>query len=193
MPPVRRLKLSGPLPFRPSRRLLASGPLIASLLVAITTHGAPQLNVGVAPGIDWRPDSKIAFDGSVAADVLFGRTGDSSFGAGPRVELGTRAFDDLRLSAGLSAQLPTDPIAVVASLQGLLQTNAGSFDPGVGARCFVGLRPYNHYGFYSAALGLSLGADHVFGADVTSVVIAAHVDGMWLSLPFLYLLNAATH
>jgi hypothetical protein len=171
-------------------RLVAFSLLSSS---AGPADAAPQLNVGVAPGVDWRPDSKVAFDGSVAADVMFGRTGDASFGLGPRLELGTRAFDDLRLGAGLSAQLPTDPVAVVGTLQGLLQTNDGSLDPGIGARCFVGLRPYNHYGFYSAAIGLSLGADHVFGADATSVVAAVHIDGMWLSLPFLFLFNTATH
>jgi len=154
---------------------------------------APQVNVGVAPGIDWRPATKVAFDGSVAADVLFGRSGDATFGLGPRLELGTRAFDDLRLGGGLSLQLPTDPIAVVGSVQGLLQSNGGEFHPGVGARCFVGLRPYNHYGVYSAALGLSVGADHVFGADLTSVVAAIHVDGMWLALPFIFLLDNVVH
>lgn len=165
--------------------------LASSSFHTTTLHAAPQLNVGVSPGVDWRPDSKLAFDGSISADVLFGRTGDTSFGLGPRLELGTRAFDDSRWGAGISAQLPTDPIAVVGSLQGLLQTNNGTFNPGVGARCLIGLRPYNHYGFYSAAFGLSLGVDHVFG-ETTTVIAAVQVDGMWLSLPFLFLFNTAT-
>lgn len=169
---------------------LPLGP--TALATALWTHpanAAPQVNAGVVPGIDWRPDSKIAFDGAVVADVLFGRTGDATLGWGPRVELGTRSFDDLRLGAGLSFQLPTDPLAFTISGQGLLQTNDGQTHPGVGGRVFLGLRPYNYYGWYSAGAGLSLGADHVFGADVTTIILAAHVDAMWLSLPGIFLAN----
>lgn len=147
------------------------------------------MNAGVVPGIDWRPDSKVAFDGAVVSDVLFGRTGDTTLGWGPRLELGTRAFDDLRLAAGLSVQLPTDPLAVVVSGHGLLQTNDGASHPGVGGRLFLGVRPYNYYGWYGAAAGLSIGVDHVFSADVTTLVVAAHLDAMWLSLPGLVLAN----
>ena len=166
---------------------------VALWTVATTAHAAPQVNVGVTPGVDWRPNSRVAFDGSVSADLMFARSGDATWGWGPRLELGTRAFDDLRVATGLSLQLPTDPIAVVGSAHGLIQTTPGGVEPGVGARLFIGLRPYNHYGVYSAALGLSLGADHAVAAGGTTVIAAVHVDAMWLSLPFLFLFNTATH
>jgi hypothetical protein len=150
----------------------------------------PQLNVGVVPGVGWRPSSKVAFDGHVAADVLFSRTSDRSFGYGPRLELGTRAFDDLRAALGVSMQLPVDPLAIVVTGHGLIQTHHGELDPGFGGRVFLGLRPYNYYGVYSAGLGLTLGVDHVPSSDVTNVTLGVQLDGMWLCLPALFLVQS---
>lgn len=149
------------------------------------SYATPQVNVGITPGIGWRPHSKVAFDGHVSAEVLFARTGDRSWGVGPRLEVGTRAFDDLHTAAGLSVQLPSDPLAIVISGYALGRTTSHSFDPGVGSRLFLGLRPYNHYGWYAAGLGLTAAVDHVFAHATTNVSLGVQLDGMWLSLPLL--------
>lgn len=159
--------------------------LLSVSSVATPTYATPQVNVGITPGIGWRPHSKVAFDGHVAADVLFTRTGDRSWGIGPRLEVGTRAFDDFHAAAGLSLQLPSDPLAIVISGYGLGRTTSDSFDPGVGTRVFLGLRPYNHYGWYAAGLGLTAAVDHVFAQSATNVSLGVQLDGMWLSLPVL--------
>lgn len=157
------------------------------------SYAAPQVNVGITPGIGWRPHSKVAFDGHVAADVLFTRTGDRSWGIGPRLEVGTRAFDDLHTALGLSVQLPSDPLAIVISGHALGRTTSSSFDPGVGSRLFLGLRPYNHYGWYAAGLGLTVGVDHVFAHSSTNVSMGVQLDGMWLSLPLLAFYQWLSH
>lgn len=168
--------------------LLHAPPAFADASVSV-----PQINVGVVPGVGWRPGSKVAFDGHVAGDVLFGRTSEHSLGYGPRLELGTRAFDDLRAALGFSLQLPIDPLAIVATGQGLLQTHEGDVNPGFGGRLFLGLRPYNYYGVYSAGLGLALGVDHVPHTAVTNVSLGFQLDGMWLCLPALFLVESLAH
>jgi hypothetical protein len=181
---------------RPLQRRRRSWFLLVAIVGALgagaqsPASAAPQVNVGITPGLNWRPGAKLAFDGSISADVLFGRSSDLSYGIGPRVEIGTRAFDDLRTAAGLTTLIPLDPLVASLTLHGLLQTNAGRSEPGVGGRLFFGVRPYNYYGWYSAGLGLTFGVDQVLVTDTTNVTLGLQLDGMWLSLPLLFLYDA---
>ena len=141
-------------------------------------------------GLGYRADDGFAFDGSLVADVMFARDGHRSTGIGPRLEVGTYAFDDLRVGVGPSIQFAWDPSALTCSAHALGRFNEGDFDPGVGARLFLGFRPYNYYSSYGATVGLSLGSDYWLTSQTASVVVAAHLDAMWLSLPVLLLVEA---
>ncbi len=164
---------------------------LAACGVALATpaNSAPQINVAVQPGLAHLDDSGLAFYGAVAGDVLFTRARTLDAGVGPRLEVGTVAFDDLRLAAGPTLLLHLSPLEVQPSLSALLRVNDAALSGGLSARVFVGVRPYNHTHPYGAAFGLSLGLDQLlYGAErERAIVLAAHLDAMWLSLPFLAL------
>ncbi len=131
----------------------------------------------------------LRFCGNVHGDLLFLRQRNADFGLGPYVEVGTAAFDDLRLSAGASLLLPiSDDFPLVASA-GFLSRQFS--DPGVEASLFWGLRSFNYHSAYNLAGGIVLGAQQSFGAGHNRVLsIGLRIDGLLFALPFLLLQGA---
>lgn len=133
---------------------------------------------------------RAAFCGQARGDVLFLRERTSDFGLGPYLALGTAAFEDLRVSAGMSALIPVaEDFPFVLSL-GALTRDADSF--GVSGSLFWGLRSYNFHSGYNLAFGLSLAGERTFGQTPSNAIsLGVQVDGLVLALPFLLLIGAA--
>lgn len=165
------------------QRLLCA--VTALWLCAAPAHAEVKYNAAVVTGIAHHRD-RLVFDGSVVGAALFGAPHSSAMAFGPRVEVGTFAFDSVRGALGPALAVPLEPLSlgVSAHVGGL--RDRGAFALGVGARGFLGLRPYNHYGSYTATGGLSLGFDHWFGVG-PNFSLGAQLDVMWLSLPILAL------
>lgn len=155
----------------------------------------PQWNAGVDVGVAGRGIDEAwgetAFWLGARGDVILGRDGTSSFGAGPYVDVGTLAFDELDVGAGGSLLLPVlDSFPIVLSFGPYLR--AGDDDlgvtPGLAASFFWGTRSYDHHGAYEMAGGLLVQARHGIGeVGDTAVLIGAHLDALVLALPFLWL------
>lgn len=130
-----------------------------------------------------------AFCGQARGDLLFFRERTFDFGLGPYLALGTAAFDDLRVSAGVSALLPAiEDFPVVLSLGPLLR-DRGDF--GLSSSLYWGLRSYNFHGGYNLAFGVLLAGERTFGAEPSNAIsLGFQVDGMVLALPFLLLVGA---
>lgn len=167
----------------------ARGATLLATLFSIPAH-ATQWHVGVLPGLGLEANgsTRFGFSGALSGDVLFGQKRTGQWGFGPAVEIGTFAFDDLRLSSTLAVQLPTDPIQLGLSLGPQLQSVTDALNPAVAARAFLGYRSYNHTGSYATAFGLGAGLDQRLDGNNGSVwSVSLHLDGMWLSLPFVAL------
>ena len=168
--------------------------LVGSAIFALspTVLGAPQINVGVLPAVAHASERGIGFFGAIAADTLFLRSLPDETGLGPRLEIASYAFDDLRVSFGPTALLAGVPIDLQPALSGLLKVNEGQLSGGLSARLFLGFRPYNHTHPYSAAIGLSAGVDQIlWGSDDERLyLLALHLDAMWLSLPIVALISS---
>lgn len=152
---------------------------------AVPARAEVKYNAALVPGVALERD-RVVFDGSIVGAALFGEPKSSAWSLGPRVEVGTYAFNSLRGALGPALALPLEPLSLGLSAHVGAIRARGDSAIGVGARGFLGLRPYNHYGPYTATGGLILGFDHWFGLG-TSVSLAAQLDVMWLSLPILAL------
>lgn len=181
------------------RPLVLAGTRVSAALALIgwadQAQAHPQWNTGlVASGcLLGRGDAafeRAGFCGQARGDVLFLRARTSDFGLGPYLALGTAAFDDLRVSAGVSALVPvTEDFPFVLSI-GALTRDADSF--GVSSSLFWGLRSYNFHSGYNLAFGLSLAGERTFGtAPSNALLLGVQVDGLVLVLPFLLLIGAA--
>ncbi len=174
---------------------LASGLGAAVVAVAVDAAAEPQLNVGVLPGLclELSEPSDACFALAVRGDVMYGRQGIGDHGVGPALELGTMSFDDIRLAPGVSVQVPLGALQLVLSPGGFVRA-ADRWDVGPNLRAFIGSRSFNHSGSYVAAFGLSAGVDWGL-RDVAErrFVIAAHLDGMWLALPWMALISWLSH
>lgn len=158
-------------------------------------HAHPQWNTGfIASGCllgeGESAFERVAFCGQARGDLSFFRERTADFGFGPYVALGTAAFDDLRISAGLSALAPVlEDFPLVFSL-GALSRTSGDF--GLSSSLFWGLRSYNFHGGYNLAFGVSLAGERTFGAEPSNAIsLGVQVDGLVLALPFLLLIGAA--
>ncbi len=177
--------------------------VIALTAVALTTSAPaaadPQWNAGLDVGVAGRGVGEVwgetAFWLGARGDVLFGRDGTDDLGAGPYIDVGTLAFDELDLGAGASLLLPViDSFPIVLSFGPYLR--AGEVDlgvtPGLAASLFWGTRSYDHHGAYEMAGGLLLQLRHGVGeVDDTAILIGAHLDALILALPFLWLVESA--
>lgn len=170
------------------------GGALGLLLWSRPAHADPQWNTGLVAsgcllGEGNATFERVAFCGQARADLNFFRERTSDFGFGPYVAIGTAAFDDLRISAGLSALAPMfEDFPLVFSL-GALSRTSGDF--GLSTSVFWGLRSYNFHGGYNLAFGLSLAGERTFGAEPSNAIsLGVQLDGMVLALPFLLLVGA---
>ena len=173
---------------------LAAGSAAALVLTIVAPAAArPQWNAAWETAVCSAGDSLSLSDlgwcNAIRADVLLLRTGSRGFDLGPSLRLGSASFEDVRLDAGLTLLLPVSdsfPILLEAGphLRNFRQ-------PGVFGSVFFGLRSFNHYGSYEMSTGLSLLAERSFADGTPSALwIAARIDGAWLALPFVFLVNS---
>jgi hypothetical protein len=156
----------------------------------------PQANAGLTIGVagtgeqPWWSDTRFALGGH--ADVLFGRTNNRHLGLGPYAELLTLSRD-LQFGGGASVLLPVHvdlPIVLSGGGYGRYST-AWGWEPGISGQIFWGSRSYNYHSSYVMAAGLMAQARYGLGESAErSVVLALHIDGEMLSLPFLLLYQA---
>jgi hypothetical protein len=148
------------------------------------------LTLGAA-GVSKAPDiwSSTRLHLGAHGDVLFGRKSNDDFGIGPFAEVLT-AFNDLQVGGGASALLPVHsylPLVLSAGGYGRY-ARADGWEPGVSGQLFWGSRSYNYHGNYVLAGGLRLEFRQGLGAsEERSVILAAHLDGQVLALPFVFL------
>ena len=159
-------------------------------------QGTAGLTIGVAgAGLDRSYWDETDFHLGLRGDVLFGRERASDFGAGPYVEVLTHAFDDVQFGGGLSVLLPVIeylPVVVSAGTYGRFSGEPYGTEPGIAAEVFWGSRSYNFHSAYGLSFGLLGEFRYGLGdSRETSIVIAAQLDLVGLSLPFLFLINAA--
>ncbi len=177
-------------------RVLRGMLAVACSAGALSWSGAgwarPQANVGVLPGVCGafqESAGPVCFHGAVSADVMFGRDSARSWGIGPALQLATAGFDDVRLHVGGSLQVPLADLQLVVSPLPYYRF-APDAEFGAGLRAFIGSRSYNYTADYVAAFGLEAGLDWGFGAArERQVVIAAHLDGMWMAVPIIALVS----
>lgn len=171
--------------------------LCAAIVLASKSASAdPQGNVGLRAGVAgvgndaWWSATK--FHLGAHGDVLFGRQRNTSFGAGPYAELLTN-WGDFQTGAGASLLLPVHSyLPIVISAGGYARKAKDlSWEPGATAEIFWGSRSYNYSSSYVMAGGLVLQARQGLGdSKERSIVIAAHLDGEVLALPFVLLYEA---
>jgi hypothetical protein len=127
-------------------------------------------------------------------DVLFGREETLDFGAGPYLEVGTYAFDELSFGGGGSVLFPVhESLPLVASVGAFGRYGDDDFgvEPGISGTIFWGSRSYNFHHNYVMAAGLLVGYRYAFGESKESVfTIAAQIDLALLGLPFVALAGA---
>jgi hypothetical protein len=180
--------------------LRASAPAAWSLATALLALALcrpalakPQWNAAWETAVCGAGDSislaQLGWCNAVRGDVLFLREGGRDFGLGPSLRLGTASFEDFRLDAGLSLLLPvTESFPIVLDVGPHLRNLK---EPGVFGSVFFGLRSFNHYGSYEMSTGIALTAERAFVEGTPSAIwITAHIDGLWLTLPFVFAYNA---
>jgi hypothetical protein len=162
----------------------------AGLLGLLTTRpvGAePQGNVAATVGATLREgvdEVRVHLGGR--GDVLFGRSSHRDFGVGPYAEVMT-AWDDLSVGGGGSLLIPVhEYLPIVGSVGGYGRRFDGGWEPGLTAQVFWGSRSFNYHGWYGMTVGLSVQARVGVGEDgERGMVVALHMDGQALALPFL--------
>lgn len=162
-------------------------PLVALALSLCVSraHAEVKYNVAVVPAIGYHRNT-LGFDGTLVGAAMFGAPNSSASSFGPRVEVGTFAFDTLRFALGPSIHVPVEPLALGFAVHVSGNNDSDGLGVGIGARGFLGFRPYNHYGPYAATGGITLGVDQWFGLG-PSFMVGAQLDAMWLSIPVLAL------
>jgi hypothetical protein len=153
----------------------------------------PQWNAGLMTGVCGRGADGELWQNScwyngLRGDVLFGRNRNTDFGLGPYAQLATSGFEDVRTSGGLSGLVPWDGfLPLVLSAGGYARRDDDTWAPGLEGWLFIGSRSYNFHSSYGIAAGLVVG----YQRDLTdrgdnAIVIAAQLDGLLLSLPFIF-------
>ena len=192
---------------RPRRAILkfprAATALLGSLMVLVPAHPAaadPQATVGLTmgaagAGLNRSIWQTTAFHLGVHGDVLFGRSRNSDFGIGPYAELLTNGFDEIQFGGGISGLVPvfdTFPIVLSAGAYGRQATGGFGLEPGLTGEIFFGSRSFNFHAPYVMTAGLIGQIRYGLGASKeTSIVVGAQVDFAILTLPFVFLINAA--
>jgi len=177
---------------------MACGLGVAALLVPARGGADPQGNAALtlgaasvgAEGEFW---DHAEFHLGARGDVLFGRSGSTDFGAGPYLEVGTLAFDELQFGGGGSLLLPVDPdfpLVASAGLFGRVGDDEWGLEPGVTGGLFWGTRSYNFHSGYGMAGGVTLGYRYCFGeSQETALLLAVHADLAFIGLPFVMLFD----
>ena len=178
--------------------LVALGPALALGLGASEARAEPQGTVGLTIGAAGRGFNRrlwdeTAFHLGLRGDVLFGRSKSGDFGAGPYLEVATHAFDEVQLGGGLSTLLPITqafPLVVSAGGYGRWAPLQG-LEPGIAGTLFWGSRSFNYHASYVMTGGLLAQFRLGLGPSrETSIVIAAQLDLVAMSLPVQLLINA---
>lgn len=184
--------------------------LAAAALVAGRAAAEPQLTAGLTVGLAGvapaTPDKPLAaapsrafwkqtdFHLGLRTEVLFFRDRNDQFGLGPYAEVLTHAFDEIQLGGGASLLVPVLdnlPIVVSGGLYARKADDGYGFTPGVAGTVFWGSRSHNFEAPYGLGAGLvgelryGLGPNHE-----TAIVIAAQLDVVALTLPFVLLASA---
>lgn len=148
----------------------------------------PEWHVGIQPALaaDFPDEARLSFDGSLDADLLFGRDRSGTVGYGPALELGTWAFSEVRLLPMARVVVPVGEIDVGCSIGPRLRVTDG-FGTGVAGRLFIGYRAYNYGGTYGTGFGLFAGAEDAEPRAATAWTIGLHLDAMWAALPVIAL------
>lgn len=166
--------------------------VIAWAAVVRSAWAEPQANVGLtlgAAGVSARPSwwDETRLHLGLHGDVLLGRKGNHDLGVGPFGEVMT-SFQDLQAGTGLSVLLPIHPYLPAVVSGGAYGRRTGSFgwEPGVSAQLFWGSRSFNYDSWYVMAGGIRLEMRQGLGdSKERSVIVAAHLDGEVILLPFL--------
>ena len=174
--------------------------VLAAVLLAAPAQADPQATVGLTmgaagAGLNRSIWQATAFHLGVHGDVLFGRERNADFGIGPYAELLTNGFDEIQFGGGLSGLLPvldTFPIVLSAGAYGRKATGGFGLEPGLAGELFFGSRSFNFHAPYVMTAGLIGQLRYGLGpSKETSIVVGAQVDFAILTLPFVFLINAA--
>lgn len=188
---------------QPRMALLRSlGPLLGLGLALATTevHAEPQASVGLTLGAAgegiggkiWRATS---FHLGLHGEVLLGRRQATDFGIGPYVEVLTNGFNEIQFGGGVSGLLPvleTFPLVLSFGAYGRKTLDPFPVQPGITGELFVGSHSYNFHARYVMSAGLIGQMRYGLGPSrETSILVGAQIDVAILSLPLLFLINAA--
>ncbi len=173
--------------------LMLLGALWPTSAVAEPQGNAGLTIGGAGVGTKGKVADEVEFHLGLRGDVLFGREESYDFGAGPYLEVGTYAFDELQFGGGGSVLLPIhDSLPFVLSVGGFARVGDDAFgvEPGVSGSLFWGSRSYNFHANYVMAMGLSVGYRATFGdSRESSLLVAAQLDLALLGIPFIALIN----
>lgn len=187
---------------RPALRAVQSLLWVAApalvLLSSSSLRAEPQGTAGLTIGVAGAGQERAIWDETLFhlglhGDVLFGRSKNHDFGVGPYLEVATHAFREVQFGGGVSTLLPVHenyPVVVSLGAYGRKGDDAFGLTPGLAGELFWGSRSFNFHTGYVFTAGLVGQFRYGLGAPrETSVVIAAQLDLMALSLPFLFLIN----
>jgi hypothetical protein len=169
-------------------------------LHAAGAHADPQATVGLTvgaagAGLNRSIWQATAFHLGIHGDVLFGRERNSDFGIGPYAEVLTNGFDEIQFGGGLSGLLPildTFPLVLSAGAYGRQATGGYGLEPGLAGELFFGSRSFNFHAPYVMTAGLIGQMRYGLGPSrETSIIVGAQLDFAILTLPFVFLINAA--
>lgn len=178
------------------------GPLLSLSLALATTevHAEPQASVGLTlgaagEGIGRKLWSATSFHLGLHGEVLFGQRQATDFGIGPYVEVLTNGFNEIQFGGGVSGLLPvlpSFPVVLSFGAYGRKAIDPFPVQPGIAGELFVGSHSYNFHAHYAMSAGLIGQVRYGLGPSrETSILVGAQIDVAILSLPFLFLINAA--
>lgn len=164
---------------------------LASSLLARAAYADPQWNASLVTGAaglgaesEYWQDTR--WYNGVRADVLFGRQRNADVGLGPFVSASTAGFDDVRLGAGASLQLPVHVYLPIVLSAGGYARHDDAWHPGASGWLFWGSRSFNFHSSYVMSGGLLLGLEQDLDEPRQNAwIIAAQIDGLVLALPFI--------
>lgn len=191
-------KVGPSLPVRRAPLALFAAPLVILLAPAVCEaepQGTAGLTIGAAgAGLNREVWDRTVFHLGIHGDVLFGRSKNTDFGAGPYLELLTHAFDEVQFGGGASFLFPVVeylPIVLSVGAYGRKGNDLFGVEPGITGQLFWGTRSYNFHANYVMQAGIIGQMRYGLGASKeTSIVIGAHLDFAAMSLPFLFVINA---
>jgi hypothetical protein len=173
---------------------------LALALAPAELHAEPQASVGftvgaAGEGIGRKIWAATSFHLGLRGEVLFSRSQASDFGVGPYVEALTNGFNEIQFGGGVSGLLPVlpnFPIELSFGAYGRKGVDPYPVQPGIAGQLFFGSHGYNFHTSYVMSAGLIGQMRYGLGPSrETSIIVGALIDVEILSLPFLFLINAA--